>query len=58
MFDLNVTKVFRNINTKEDVYVVSIKLNNERYYNMNVTKSEFKSIYTRLKSIYENGGLD
>ena len=53
MFELKVNKVFKN-NAGEDVYVVSIKLSKDNYYNLNVTKSEMKNIYTRLKSIYEN----
>jgi hypothetical protein len=54
MFELKVNKVFKN-NAGEDIYVISIKLSKDSYYNLNVTKSEIKNIYTRLKSTYENG---
>jgi hypothetical protein len=54
MIDVKLIKVFKRENDGEDVYVLSIKLDENRYYNLNVTKSEFEKIYYRIESIYNN----
>lgn len=56
MFDLKINKVFKN-DKLEDIYVVSIKLDNDRYYNLTLTKKEFYNISDRMKSIKENNEL-
>ena len=56
MFDLKVNKVFKN-EKLEDMYVVSICLEGDRYYNLTVSKAEFNRISDRMKSIKENNEL-
>jgi hypothetical protein len=54
MIDVKLIKVFKRENDGEDIYVLSIKLDDNRYYNLNVTKSEFEKIHHRIESIYDN----
>lgn len=54
MIDVKLIKVFKRETDNEDVYVLSIKLDENRYYNLNVTKDEFEKIHNRISSIYDN----
>jgi hypothetical protein len=54
MVDVKLTKVFKRENDGENIYVLSIKLGDNRYYNLNVTKYEFEKIYQRIGSIHDN----
>lgn len=54
MTDVKLIKVFKRENDGEDIYILSIKLDDNRYYNLNVTKSEFEKIYHNIGSIYNN----
>lgn len=54
MIDVKLIKVFKRENDGEDIYVLSIKLDDDRYYNLNVTKVEFEKIHHRIESIYDN----
>jgi hypothetical protein len=56
MFDLKVNKVFKN-DKLEDMYVVSIMLDDDRYYNLTLSKKEFNKVSDRMKSIKENNEL-
>jgi hypothetical protein len=56
MFDLKINKVFKN-DKLEDMYVVSIQLDDDRYYNLTLTKKEFHKISDRMKSIKENNEI-
>jgi hypothetical protein len=53
MFDVKINKVFIDPKTGLDMYVLSIQLG-DVYYNLNVTKDEFRKIANRLKSISDN----
>ncbi len=52
--DIRLVKMFKRDSDGEDIYVLSIKLDDSRYYNINVTKSEFEKIHHRIDSIYNN----
>jgi hypothetical protein len=54
MMDIRLVKMFKRDSDGEDIYVLSIKLDDSRYYNINVTKSEFEKIHHRIDSIYNN----
>jgi hypothetical protein len=54
MIDVKLVKMFKRENDGQDIYVLSIKLDDERYYNLNVTKSEFEKIHNFIGSIYDN----
>jgi hypothetical protein len=54
MIDLKLIKSFKRENDGEDIYTLSIKLDDSRYYNLNITKSEFEKIHYRIESIYNN----
>lgn len=56
MIDLKVNKVFKDSDTGEDIYVISINLNG-RYYNLNVNRKEYRKIWKKMKSIEENNDL-
>lgn len=56
MFDIKIFKAFKDRNTSEDIFTVSIQLD-ERFYNLNVTEKEFDQILNRLNSIRENNDL-
>lgn len=56
MFDITIFKAFKDKNTSEDIFTVSIQLD-ERFYNLNVTEKEFDQILNRLNSIRENNDL-
>lgn len=57
MFDIKINKVFVDPKTGQDMYVLSIQLD-DVYYNLNVTKEQFEKIATRLKSIVDNNELN
>jgi hypothetical protein len=57
MFDIVINKLFKDPNTGQDIYVLSIQLG-DKYYNLNVTKEEFNKICIRLKSIHDNSELE
>jgi hypothetical protein len=54
MVDVKLFKAFKKESTGELVYVLSLKLEGDRYYNLTVTKSEFEKIYNKISSIYNN----
>lgn len=56
MFDIKIFKAFKDKNTSEDIFTVSIQMD-ERFYNLNVTEKEFDQILNRLNSIRENNDL-
>lgn len=53
MIDIKINKTFTDPNTRKDIYILSIQID-DRYYNIPVTKDEFDGICIRLKSIYDN----
>jgi hypothetical protein len=52
--EVKLVKMFKRQSDSEDIYVLSIKLDDNRYYNINVTKAEFEKIHHRIESIYNN----
>jgi len=54
MVDVKLIKVFKRESDAQDIYVLSIKLDENRYYNLNITKEEFEKIHHRIESIYDN----
>ena len=57
MVDIKINKVFVDSNTGKDIYVVSIKIDND-YHNINLTKEQFDQLYDRLRSIHVNNEID
>jgi hypothetical protein len=54
MMEVKLVKMFKRQSDGEDIYVLSIKLDDSRYYNINITKAEFEKIHHRIESIYDN----
>jgi hypothetical protein len=54
MMEVKLIKMFKRVSDGEDIYVLSVKLDDSRYYNLNVTKSEFEKFHQRIESIYNN----
>jgi hypothetical protein len=55
MFDIKINKEFIDLDGNE-IYVVSMQFGS-KFYNLNLTKDEFKKMCDRLRSINDNGGI-
>jgi hypothetical protein len=56
MVDIKINKTFTDSETREDIYILSIRIN-DRFHNIPVTKDEFVAICNRLKSINDNNEI-
>lgn len=54
MVEVILNKVFKDNNTGEDVYLLSIKLKNGDIHTIPCTKDEFDMIYLKIKKIFNN----
>lgn len=57
MFDVKINKVFKDLKTGKDMYVLSIQMD-DFYYNLTLTKEQFGKLAIRLKSIHDNNELE
>ena len=53
MTEVKLNKIFKDENFK-DIYVLSIKTDDGRYYNLNLTKEQFESVFFGIRNIYDN----
>lgn len=57
MFEVVLNKVFKDTDTNQDIYCVSIKIKNN-FYTLYVTKEEFDKLTATFVSIRDNGELN
>jgi hypothetical protein len=56
MIDIKINKTFTDPNTRQDIYILSIRID-DRFHNIPVTKEEFEAICNRLKSMNDNNEI-
>lgn len=54
MVEVVLNKVFKDNNTGEDVYLLSIKLKDGDIHTIPCTKDEFDMVHLKVKKIYNN----
>jgi hypothetical protein len=57
MIDVKIVKQFKDPDTGEDIYILSIQID-KNYYSIPVTKDQFLTIYQRMRSIQNNNPLE
>ncbi len=57
MIDIKVIKQFKDVDTGQDVYIMTIQIG-KNYYSIPVTKDEFEEIYVKMRSIQNNNPLE
>jgi len=54
MIEVSLQNTFKNFDTGEDIYLLSIKMSDNNVYTIPCTKDEFETIHTKIKTIYNN----
>jgi hypothetical protein len=57
MVEAVIKKIFKDQNTTEDIYILSIKIKN-KIFNIDLTKREFEELSQSLYSIYRNNIIE
>jgi hypothetical protein len=57
MVEVVVRKTFKDQETTEDIYIVSVKIKN-KIFNIDLTKKEFDELSQNLYSIYRNNNIE
>jgi len=57
MAEVVVRKTFKDQETTEDIYIVSVKIKN-KIFNIDLTKKEFDELSQNLYSIYRNNNIE
>jgi hypothetical protein len=57
MVEVVVKKTFKDQETTEDIYIVSVKIKN-KIFNIDLTKKEFDELSQNLYSIYRNNNIE
>jgi hypothetical protein len=57
MVEAVIKKIFKDQNTTEDIYILSIKIN-DKIFNIDLTKREFEELSQSLYSIYRNNIIE
>ena len=57
MVEVVVRKTFKDQETTEDIYIVSVKIK-DKIYNIDLTKKEFEELSQNLYSIYRNNNIE
>lgn len=57
MTDVKITKLFKDLNTGEDVYILSIQMD-EHYFNIPLNKKQFSEIFYKIRAIHDNTELE
>jgi hypothetical protein len=57
MVEAVIKKIFKDQNTTEDIYILSIKIK-DKIFNIDLTKREFEELSQSLYSIYRNNIIE
>ena len=57
MVEVAITKTFKNHETTQDIYILSIKINS-KIVSLDLTKNEFEELSQILYSIYRNNNIE
>jgi hypothetical protein len=57
MVEVVVRKTFKDRETTEDIYIVSVKIK-DKIFNIDLTKKEFEEFSQSLYSIYRNNNIE
>lgn len=57
MTDVKITKLFKDLDTGEDIYILSIQMDNQ-YFNIPLNKKQFSEIFYKIRSIHDNTELE
>lgn len=57
MVDTKITKMFVDYETGKDIYILSIKIEDD-IHNIPVTKDNFEKLYYGIRSLFDNVNLD
>jgi hypothetical protein len=57
MVEVVVRKTFKDQETNEDIYIISVKIKN-KIYNIDLTKKQFEEFSQSLYSIYRNNNIE
>ena len=57
MVEAVIKKTFKDYQTTEDIYVLSVKIK-DKIFNIDLTKKEFEELSQSLYSIYRNNDIE